>query len=31
MIHVEPAADLHSLDLVEVLIEPDADLRAQTP
>ena len=31
VIHVEPAADLHSLDLVEVLTEPDADLRAQAP
>jgi rod shape-determining protein MreC len=31
VIHVEPAADLRSLDLVEVLTEPDADLRAQTP
>jgi hypothetical protein len=31
VIHVEPAADLHSLDIVEVLTEPDADLRAQVP
>ena len=31
VIHVEPAADLHSLDIVEVLIEPDADLRAEVP
>jgi rod shape-determining protein MreC len=31
VIHVEPAADLHALDIVEVLTEPDADLRAQTP
>jgi rod shape-determining protein MreC len=31
VIHVEPAANLRSLDLVEVLTEPDADLRAQTP
>jgi rod shape-determining protein MreC len=31
VIHVEPAADLHSLDIVEVLIEPDAELRAQVP
>ena len=31
VIHVEPAADLHSLDIVEVLIEPDSDLRAQVP
>jgi rod shape-determining protein MreC len=31
VIHVQPAADLRSLDLVEVLIAPDADLRAQTP
>jgi rod shape-determining protein MreC len=31
VIHVEPAADLHALDIVEVLIEPEADLRAQTP
>jgi rod shape-determining protein MreC len=31
VIHVEPAADLHSLDIVEVLTQPDADLRAQTP
>src|ERR687894_1990501 len=29
VIHVEPAADLHSLDIVEVLTEPDADLRAE--
>jgi rod shape-determining protein MreC len=31
VIHVEPVADLHSLDIVEVLTAPDADLRAQTP
>jgi len=31
VIHVEPAADLRSLDLVEVLTQPDADLRAQAP
>ena len=31
VIHVEPAADLHSLDIVEVLTEPDAELRAQAP
>ena len=31
VIHVEPIADLRSLDLVEVLTQPDADLRAQTP
>ena len=31
VIHVEPVADLRSLDLVEVLTRPDADLRAQTP
>ena len=31
MIHVEPVADLRKLDIVEVLTEPDADLRAQTP
>jgi rod shape-determining protein MreC len=31
VIHVEPVADLRSLDIVEVLTEPDADLRAQTP
>jgi rod shape-determining protein MreC len=31
VIHVEPAADLRSLDLVEVLTEPDADLRAEAP
>jgi rod shape-determining protein MreC len=31
VIHVEPVADLRSLDLVEVLTQPDADLRAQAP
>ncbi|MGH3100662.1 MAG: rod shape-determining protein MreC, partial [Thermoleophilia bacterium] len=31
VIHVEPAADLHALDIVEVLTEPAADLRAETP
>ena len=31
VIHVEPVADLRKLDIVEVLTEPDADLRAQTP
>jgi rod shape-determining protein MreC len=31
VIHVEPVADLHSLDIVEVLTEPDAELRAQVP
>ena len=30
-IHVKPAADLRSLDLVEVLTEPHADVRAQAP
>jgi rod shape-determining protein MreC len=30
-IHVQPAADLRTLDLVEVLTKPQADLRAQTP
>jgi rod shape-determining protein MreC len=31
VIHVQPAADLHSLDIVEVLTEPDNNLRAQAP
>src|SRR5918999_975637 len=31
VIHVEPVADLHSLDIVEVLTEPEAELRAQAP
>ncbi len=31
VIHVAPAADLRTLDIVEVLTEPDADLRAQAP
>jgi rod shape-determining protein MreC len=31
VIHVEPVADLRSLDLVEVLTQPDADVRAQAP
>ncbi len=31
VIHVRPAAELRTLDIVEVLTEPDADLRAQTP
>ena len=31
VIHVKPVADLHSLDIVEVLTEPENDVRAQTP
>ena len=31
VIHVEPFAGLRSLDLVEVLTQPDADTRAQAP
>ena len=31
VIHVRPAADLRRLDIVEVLTQPEADLRAQTP
>jgi rod shape-determining protein MreC len=31
VIHVQPVADLRSLDIVEVLTQPHADLRAQTP
>jgi rod shape-determining protein MreC len=31
VIHVQPVADLRSLDIVEVLTQPDADLRAQAP
>jgi rod shape-determining protein MreC len=31
VIHVEPVADLRRLDIVEVLTEPRADLRAQVP
>jgi rod shape-determining protein MreC len=31
VIHVQPAADLHSLDIVEVLTEPDNNIRAQAP
>jgi rod shape-determining protein MreC len=31
VIHVQPAADLHSLDIVEVLTEPHNDIRAQAP
>jgi rod shape-determining protein MreC len=31
VIHVKPVAELRTLDIVEVLTEPDADLRAQTP
>jgi rod shape-determining protein MreC len=31
VIHVEPVSDLRSLDLVEVLTQPDADVRAQAP
>jgi rod shape-determining protein MreC len=31
VIHVKPAAELRTLDIVEVLTEPDADLRAQNP
>ena len=31
VIHVQPVADLHSLDIVEVLTEPHNDIRAQAP
>ena len=31
MIHVQPVADLHNLDIVEVLTQPDNDVRAQVP
>jgi rod shape-determining protein MreC len=31
VIHVRPVADLRSLDIVEVLTQPHADLRAQNP
>jgi rod shape-determining protein MreC len=31
VIHVKPEAELRTLDIVEVLTEPDADLRAQAP
>ena len=31
VIHVKPVADLHSLDIVEVLTEPENDVRAQAP
>jgi rod shape-determining protein MreC len=31
VIHVRPVADLHSLDIVEVLTEPHNDIRAQAP
>jgi rod shape-determining protein MreC len=31
VIHVQPIADLHNLDIVEVLTEPHADVRAQVP
>jgi rod shape-determining protein MreC len=31
VIHVRPAAELRTLDIVEVLTQPDADLRAQAP
>jgi rod shape-determining protein MreC len=31
VIHVQPAADLHNLDVVEVLTEPNNDVRAQAP
>jgi rod shape-determining protein MreC len=31
VIHVAPVADLHSLDVVEVLTEPHNDVRAQAP
>jgi len=31
VIHVQPSADLHSLDIVEVLTEPHSDIRAQAP
>jgi rod shape-determining protein MreC len=31
VIHVQPVADLHNLDIVEVLTQPDNDVRAQVP
>jgi rod shape-determining protein MreC len=31
VIHVQPIADLHNLDIVEVLTQPNADVRAQAP
>jgi rod shape-determining protein MreC len=31
VIHVQPVADLHNLDIVEVLTEPHNDVRAQVP
>jgi rod shape-determining protein MreC len=31
VIHVQPTADLHDLDIVEVLTQPDRDVRAQVP
>ena len=31
VIHVQPAADLHNLDIVEVLTQPENDVRAQVP
>jgi rod shape-determining protein MreC len=31
VIHVQPVADLHNLDIVEVLTEPHNDVRAQAP
>jgi rod shape-determining protein MreC len=31
VIHVKPVADLHNLDIVEVLTQPHADVRAQAP
>jgi rod shape-determining protein MreC len=31
VIHVQPIADLHNLDIVEVLTQPHADVRAQAP
>jgi rod shape-determining protein MreC len=31
VIHVQPIADLHNLDIVEVLTQPQNDVRAQVP
>ena len=31
MIHVKPVADLRALTIVEVLTEPQNDVRAQVP
>ena len=31
VIHVQPAADLHNLDIVEVLTQPNHDVRVQVP